>query len=500
MKIYKLLFIFGFICICIFTIIVIYQKLRKNCGSQKNSYEYIPIIYDKFKNLNFSIYFINLDKSIDRLQNIYDEIKLFNIKNIHRISAINGKEINFSTDNIQLNNHTNILYKNFDKKLTKGELGCTLSHIKAIYNSYNNCDNIAMIIEDDMTFTYSNYAEDIADIISNCPNDWNIISLFNFTCSKNPKKYIKHTKGNYCLSTGAYIINRKGMYNFLNNVIQNGIITIKSSNKNNAADYFLFDNTSNVYYYNGFPPIIPNNINSTIRNNISWQDKHVKQIMDKYLPQTKIHKGVKLPNYYLENTDNNQVNNLEDEDEEQKLLVEVLKKGDNVLQLGGNIGRSCITANKAEKLSNNVCVEPNNKVFSILEKNVKTHKVPATLINGVITKNCKDLLLNESGIDGGASSLYTSNSDNIPKQKVQCKSLDQIKPTGGFNVLFADCEGCLPDFLKEFGDELKESHNLHSIIYEKDVHENVSYDIVDEYIKNNNFTCVGDFHRKCTKK
>ena len=34
-------------------------------------------------------------------------------------------------------------------------------------------------------------------------------------------------------------------------------------------------------------------------------------------------------------------------------------------------------------------------------------------------------------------------------QRVKCTPLSSVEPENGFNVLFADCEGCLPKFIEE---------------------------------------------------
>ena len=62
-----------------------------------------------------------------------------------------------------------------------------------------------------------------------------------------------------------------------------------------------------------------------------------------------------------------------------------------------------------------------------------------------------------------------------------------IEKDGEFNVLFADCEGCLPEFLKEYKD-----HNWELIIFEKDNANNVDYSIVETIAKRNNLQKIKD--------
>lgn len=78
---------------------------------------------------------------------------------------------------------------------------------------------------------------------------------------------------------------------------------------------------------------------------------------------------VNVPSYTLK-TANGTISNHKWEFSEQKALATVLKDGDRLLQLGGNAGASCITADKVAKLSANVCVEPSTNILPILRDNI----------------------------------------------------------------------------------------------------------------------------------
>ena len=66
---------------------------------------------------NINTYIINLDQSQDRLELITNQCKREGL-NCHRFSAVNGKKLDVKTMDIVEN-----------KKIDKGALGCSLSHI-----------------------------------------------------------------------------------------------------------------------------------------------------------------------------------------------------------------------------------------------------------------------------------------------------------------------------------------------------------------------------------
>lgn len=90
------------------------------------------------------IYYINMDKDVDRNQNILKELKKANIKNYKRISGT-----------IFEGEPEQKLYRNFikgEKKYIMGHLGCRLSHLKAIRDAKENNYKKILILEDDIVF------------------------------------------------------------------------------------------------------------------------------------------------------------------------------------------------------------------------------------------------------------------------------------------------------------------------------------------------------------
>lgn len=171
-----------------------------------------------------------------------------------------------------------------------------------------------------------------------------------------------------------------------------------------------------------------------------------------------------IPNILWENT-------------EQYYLNKYLDKNDVVLQLGGNIGTSCIFADKIlDKKNKQMCVEPNLGIIKILEENKIENDSKFLIIDGVIT-NKTDVYLNNKEFDD----IAFTTTDKNTGIKLKTYRLDTLED---FNVLFADCEGCLVDFIKEYPELLTK---INKIIYEKDNTEEFSYDYIENLFKQNNF-------------
>jgi len=89
------------------------------------------------------IYYINLEKDVERNQNMLDQFEKFGIKNYKRIEAVKVETIPKDQS----------LYRNFIKggdKYVLGSLGCRASHLKAIKDAKENGYKKILIFEDDV--------------------------------------------------------------------------------------------------------------------------------------------------------------------------------------------------------------------------------------------------------------------------------------------------------------------------------------------------------------
>ena len=104
------------------------------------------------------VFAINLDKDKDRLQNILNQGKKYNIK-IERFPATNGQNIKNT--------------KHYSKTLFAAQIGCALSHLRIYQTIIKKNLSRVLIVEDDVTFTPG--GKEINRIMKDIPKDWDII-------------------------------------------------------------------------------------------------------------------------------------------------------------------------------------------------------------------------------------------------------------------------------------------------------------------------------------
>ena len=201
------------------------------------------------------IYWINLNRSIERKENMINILKLLPVKNI-RIEAIDGK----NESDISIYG----MFDNIKKEHSKIEYACLLSHLNTIKQFSISQYNIALILEDDMNMEFVKYwNKSIEDIIKDAPSDWDIIMLNYITTDIINLNYTINDGSIY--STGAYIINKKGSKKLINSIYKNNKYYLDNQ-KSHAADGFLF--ISLITYIYKYPYFTyPNDNNSTIHNN-----------------------------------------------------------------------------------------------------------------------------------------------------------------------------------------------------------------------------------------
>jgi len=208
-----------------------------------------------------TIYWINLESSEDRRNNMIKILDNFpNIKS-ERISAIDGSCI--QDINISYFYSENNIYPKYSNK----EYAILLSHLNTIYK-YANTDStsnkygVALILEDDLSLDFMNYWEkDIATIIKEVPEDWDIIMLGYFSLNLNRKE--TYQKWNNEWSAIAYLVNHK-------NIQKIGNLKMNEKWICNEYDLMVSDNyifsKFNTYVYNRPYFTFPNNNDSTFHS------------------------------------------------------------------------------------------------------------------------------------------------------------------------------------------------------------------------------------------
>ena len=122
------------------------------------------------------VLWINLDTETDRQEHMNSLFDYYEIENT-RISAIDARGDNDATE---------FLHGRFPELITPGELGCTMSHLKAIKHFYYETDLDHIIIcEDDIVFdTVEYWPFTWSGFMSSVPYDWDVLQC-SITSTKN---------------------------------------------------------------------------------------------------------------------------------------------------------------------------------------------------------------------------------------------------------------------------------------------------------------------------
>ena len=195
----------------------------------------------------------------------------------------------------------------------------------------------------------------------------------------------------------------------------------------------------------------------------------------------------------IRNEYNQLITNLEVD--EQYLAKHFVNKNDIVLELGARFGAVSCTVNEILiNKTNQVVVEPDERVWDTLERNKVFNNCKFNIVKGFIS-NKKMGLINLDSYQGYATSSVEDNNSKIPSF-----TLDEIEDKYNlkFNVLIADCEG----FLEKFFDENPHFYdNLRLIIFEADCPEICNYDKIRKNLADKGFRrAVGGFQNVWLKE
>ena len=222
---------------------------KNNISDFTNKNDIINNTHNKSINFVDKILWINLEKSIDRNNYMSALLKNVPIPNI-RIDAINGNMINIM-DTIGATGNTTI---------SNSEIGCTLSHIKAINYLKDVEGEYFLICEDDISLVNINLIpRTLEEIITNAP-DFDILLIHKIYCKQLSKIYTNWNKeynkdnNNYAIcSTASYVISRSGINKICNEVCSYDSIEnkFKFYKQISVADIFIYNYTNTwVYKYN----------------------------------------------------------------------------------------------------------------------------------------------------------------------------------------------------------------------------------------------------------
>jgi len=166
----------------------------------------------------YNFYIINLDRCEER----WTEMKKCYKDTFIRVSAFDAHK---------LKEYDDIVFPNKIINLSQYELACSFSHLKAIKTAYENGDEEAFFIEDDILNTYKDYWKKcLREYVDSKPVDCECLTFFN--CNpyltddmlKQKEVYLNHCLRHW--SAGCYYITRTGMEKIYNLYIKNGKIDL----------------------------------------------------------------------------------------------------------------------------------------------------------------------------------------------------------------------------------------------------------------------------------
>jgi len=196
---------------------------------------------NKFLDCIDIIYWINLERSIERRENMLNLLKKINIKN-QRINAFDGKTL--SDINIYGR------FKNYNiESHTKIEFACLLSHLETIRKFSESNNNVALIFEDDISLDYVKYwNKSICEIIKNAPSDWEIIML-NYVSLKELKNDYTFNDNGHISCLQAYLINNNSAKKFINSIYKQNKYILDPNKYQTADNYILSSLKTYIYKY-----------------------------------------------------------------------------------------------------------------------------------------------------------------------------------------------------------------------------------------------------------
>ncbi|MDO6811817.1 glycosyltransferase family 25 protein [Tenacibaculum soleae] len=147
------------------------------------------------QNNQIPIYLVSLDEDTQRRETLAKDFPLY-YPNITRVSAVDGRKITAKSYYNSIIDY----YRRTNKVLSPAELGCTLSHIKALKLFLNSDNEFALILEDDVI-----------------GNDKNIDDIFSLTTVVHPNSLLI-CGGQEGLNARKYQFGKKSKYEGLTEI------------------------------------------------------------------------------------------------------------------------------------------------------------------------------------------------------------------------------------------------------------------------------------------
>lgn len=234
-----ILIAFLVIFVLLFVISIIY------IGIKLKNIKYIKEFANKTK-----CFVINLEKNVDRLQKFIDVYTRSDITiiNLERFNAVNGKSVNLEQyvtplayDQIITAEKNGYRFRHYE--LTRGAVGCFLSHITLYNKLLNDNDHDFYLIFEDDAYIPKNIIKELEYFIEMAPPDWDILvfGVIREVISESGELYdkVKTWWGLF-----GYAINKKGAERFMNEFNEQKKI---DKQIDSMMSMMINDNKLNVY-------------------------------------------------------------------------------------------------------------------------------------------------------------------------------------------------------------------------------------------------------------
>ena len=216
------------------------ESIIKQIETYAELKKYIPENEEMYSRMDIPVYYINMDRSTKRRRFMESQFNIFRVPSHTRVQGIPGD----SLDNLASGKYRDLSYINEFSELSHSELGCTLSHLKAIRTAYQENRELSLILEDNAVLSLIPFWETkLSQVASDAPKDWEIIQLFTMHGKLNGDEiFTRHDIRKPRHGLIAYLINRRGMHKILKTIMdRDEKLNIKRRHSpKGTADQFIY--------------------------------------------------------------------------------------------------------------------------------------------------------------------------------------------------------------------------------------------------------------------
>ena len=183
------------------------------------------------------ILWLNLDSDTKRREYMETQFKYWEIENHTRISGYDGR-----IEDVAL-----YLKGSYPENMIQNEVGCCLSHLKAIKHFYENTtEDYILIVEDDIVFDIACYWNFTwKDFFSKLPYDWDCVQLTTICTGNIHIKLHNHFINDF--SAAAYLITRHHAGKIIKNHIRGEKYKLDNKVKPRAVSEDLIFGSGKTY-------------------------------------------------------------------------------------------------------------------------------------------------------------------------------------------------------------------------------------------------------------